>query len=578
MLIRTIFSISFISGYLLAGNNKTCEIIGQQLSQPVTDYTGKTVYTKRTTTWKCNEVLDKIIGYRSYNEKKESGNYALNMDVGYETKDFSGNFAQALGMAQSLEQMQHIWSGWNGECEYGTFTDFSWASDPFFWAGVAGSMYTSAAQGWFGDGAANLVNNATRNIGELAGGTAYYGNGDMGGGIDLGGATSEGFWPGSKLIDTANQNAGIAAGTTSWSDSAIQNLMSPGTLVSSAFNLASFAAPPTQQEQQSAWDYSQSWTGQSSSDVASNAFNSCMASIGLSFSNTVSWSAGADESVTGSAIQRPWDNPLRISWEDWNGLQSNTGGASGNTTFTVNNYKVVSQDSIGVTLIAKTVDAYLQLGQTLCAGYRVSKSMNGLNSYAASQSSSTSSKGSVGQAVAVQLAIQGIGAACPPCGLAANIAYKFMNSFSKGDACSDPDFALTRGKIQYKTHRFLRHEQCHYVSEDCSKKLNLGFIKKCMVHKKKYCCYDQVTTRIFVEGIKEQLGRDWSNCNDLTINDLKGISFRECLTGENPIQNHCMSPAKMRELKQAIFRAAPGHGITTENITQQVQNSMAIPR
>ena len=571
-----LFLITITAPCVWAANNKTCEIIGQQLTQPVTDYTGKTVYTKRTTTWRCNEIVDKIVGYRSYTEKKEKGSYPLNTEVGYETKDFSGNFAQALGMAQSLEQMQHIWSGWNGECEYGTFTDFSWASDPFFWAGVMASTYTSAAQGWFGGGAADFVNGATSKIGEMAGGVGYYGNGDMGGGIDLGGASYEGI--GSKLVEVANNNADIASGATSWTDATIQNLTSPLSLLGDAASLATLAAPPTQQEQQSAWDYSQAWTGQSNNDIASNSYNSCMASIGLSFSNTISWSAGADSSITGSSIQRPWENPLRISWEDWNGLQANTGGVSGNSSFTVNNYKVVTQDSIGVTLIAKTVDAYLQLGQTLCAGYRVSRSMNGLNSYAASQSADKSSSGSVGQAVAVQLAIKAIGAGCPPCGLAANIAYKFMNSFSKGDACSDTDFALTRGKIQYKTHMFLRHEQCHYVDEECSKKLNLGFIKKCMVHKKKYCCYDQVTTRIFAEGIKEQLGRGWSSCNDLTINDLKGISFRECLTGESPQANHCMASSKMRELKQAIFRSAPGHGITTDNLVQQVQNSMAIPR
>ena len=195
-----LFLITITAPCVWAANNKTCEIIGQQLTQPVTDYTGKTVYTKRTTTWRCNEIVDKIVGYRSYTKKKEKGSYPLNTEVGYETKDFSGNFAQALGMAQSLEQMQHIWSGWNGECEYGTFTDFSWASDPFFWAGVAGSMYTSAAQGWFGDGAANLVNDATRNIGEFAGGTATMAMVTWEGGLILEELQAKGFGRGVSLL------------------------------------------------------------------------------------------------------------------------------------------------------------------------------------------------------------------------------------------------------------------------------------------------------------------------------------------------------------------------------------------
>ena len=86
-----------------------------------------------------------------------------------------------------------------------------------------------------------------------------------------------------------------------------------------------------------------------------------------------------------------------------------------------------------------------------------------------------------------------------------------------------------------------------------------------------------LTTRIFVEGLKEQLGKGWDSCNDLTINDLKNISFRPCRAGEDPMNDKCFSAAKHAELRASLLRAANKGGIDADKLKQQAINSMAIP-
>jgi hypothetical protein len=97
-----------------------------------------------------------------------------------------------------------------------------------------------------------------------------------------------------------------------------------------------------------------------------------------------------------------------------------------------------------------------------------------------------------------------------------------------------------------------------------------------MRHKEEYCCYDQITTRIFAEGIKEQLGKNWDSCNDITIKDIKNISFRKCKVGEDPYADHCFPAAKYDEFVESI-KAQGFKNIDVESVASQAMNSLAIP-
>lgn len=82
-----------------------------------------------------------------------------------------------------------------------------------------------------------------------------------------------------------------------------------------------------------------------------------------------------------------------------------------------------------------------------------------------------------------------------------------------------------------------------------------------------------------MEGLKAQLGRDWSNCSDVSINDFKNISFTPCKEGQDPFQDGCFPRSKYDEFIETMKRQA-SKGLDTmgmEDIVRQGINSMAIP-
>lgn len=534
-----------------------CTKVSESFGDGKSDYTNKTVWTKRTSTFQCDTVKTKTTCL-AWQDQIVDGNLSFQIKDYYETKDFTNNFMQAISTAHALEQMQHIFSGWHGECEYGTFTDFSFLSDPMFWVSTVGSLYTAGSQGFFGASAQTYINDSIRNFGTSLNNTM--------GGLD-GTIANYGEKLGSNLVSAAATNDYIS--TLSTADRLIQNLQGSAGFLAVASTLSPLLASPSKQEQDQAWSYQMAYTGQDNTNPQANAYASCMASIGLSFANLVSYSMGGDQNQTGSEIQKPWENPLRISWGDWQGLQANTGGAAGSTAFT-DQYVVKSQDSIGITLVAKNQSAYTQLGQTLCGGYKMSQIMNAQQS---ATNTAKASGGNVGQAVAVNSAISAIGMVNPLLGLAANVAYKLMGSFKDQDACQNEEDAMAVGKLQFKTYKFKKTEQCHYVKNECSAKYFWG---DCMRHRNNYCCFDQISTRIFAEGIKEQLGKTWDSCSDIALSDLKNISFKECAVGQDPKTDHCFAKAKYVEMQKAMT-AQISKGVPIDNLQDQIKNSMALP-
>jgi len=153
-----------------------------------------------------------------------------------------------------------------------------------------------------------------------------------------------------------------------------------------------------------------------------------------------------------------------------------------------------------------------------------------------------------------------------------------ITSLESGDACHDTDIASQWGLIQLKTNRFLNFDQCHYIKSSCAAKWFWG---SCMRDKHEYCCYDQISTRIFAEGLKEQMYPPndpamWDSCNDITINDLKNISFRKCLEGEQAYRDHCFPASKYNEFEAAIRN----NGVVDfdfQGAANQAINSLAIP-
>lgn len=90
------------------------------------------------------------------------------------------------------------------------------------------------------------------------------------------------------------------------------------------------------------------------------------------------------------------------------------------------------------------------------------------------------------------------------------------------------------------------------------------------------CCYDQEVTKIFVEGAKVQLGKGWAvgSCDDITIDDLKNISFRACLAGEDPVADTCFPRDSYNQLNEALRRSSSVE-LGADTLVNQAINSIA---
>ncbi|MDD3465644.1 MAG: hypothetical protein PHE67_00725 [Campylobacterales bacterium] len=312
-------------------------------------------------------------------------------------------------------------------------------------------------------------------------------------------------------------------------------------------------------------------------DVNANAYATCMASLGATFVNTISRSIGAnDENTTSAELLTPWKNPLRISFLSLIDLRSAVG-----QTFVDSNYLVkdVDYNIQMLTIVALNSQAYTQLTQIVCGGYITSVTANTMNAAAASSSGGgdTSLLGALGAMDTAQKVKMAASIACSfagPYAFVCSLAMKFISSFSSGDACNDEKKAMSQKPIMLKTNKFQKFSQCHHTGSECAEK---WFLVGCIRQREKYCCYDQITTRIYAEGVKEERAMGWDSCNDITINDLQYISFVPCKPGQDPHNDRCFPLAKYQELgvelKKQISKGVAGD---SDSLMKQVQNAMEL--
>ena len=221
-----------------------------------------------------------------------------------------------------------------------------------------------------------------------------------------------------------------------------------------------------------------------------------------------------------------------------------------------------------VTVIAKNGQAYYQAGQVICGG-KLAVAANANNVSTPTNDSSSSSN--IGEAVAMMAVKKLIGAMPPPYNIMATILVDLVMAFDSVNACSNLDDATKLGVLQMKTNRFINYDQCYSAGSKCQKK----FLGSCILRRNYHCCYDQISTRIFAEGVKEQLGLDRNVCDNINIEYLKQISFRKCNDGENPVVNKCFPANKWEEYQTAIT-AKGVTGFNADAIIKTGINSLGV--
>ena len=342
-----------------------------------------------------------------------------------------------------------------------------------------------------------------------------------------------------------------------------------GDLIVFGVKSALIVAAPTEEDYITADKLLNGYAGIGTNDYEVSSYNQCMASLGASLPNLIAWSSDSAKDSSTQLIA-PWQFPLRMTPEQLASIATVT-----SENFVKTNYVIGSNrtDDILIDVLAITQPAYLKATQTICMGAKVAQA----SAHIQHENNSNSSGGGSGMALGIAKAA--LSMACPPCGFAATIVMDLAtNVFTKIDTCTDEEDAIQWSMKDFKTNKFLNKEMCTYTGSECDKKVSFGFGKKCVRTRKEYCCYDQITTRVFAEGIKEQLNIPLKECNSINIDDLKDISYRECRPGEIASINKCIPTSKYTEFQKVLFRQA-SKNITTDvgvGLVDQAIKSMAI--
>lgn len=587
-------------------DSPNCTPASFEKSNPVSDWTGKTVFTKYNISWDCKneEVLHG--GCLKYETQIIDDNTTFDLSrVGWESKEFKGQ-EEAMTAVAEMEQFQHIWSGWNGMCEDGMKFDSSFLSDPMTLLSFATMAYTGALQNGYGQAVTDMTANATNTVqasfdaaatsisnaattASNAVSNAASGVGDaISNAADAVGFSSQaGGQVVSNAAETSGSVANIGTGVTETA-SATQTALSSNwaqvqsflntelvgatsyttavTYGSAAMDLATIAmaafSEPTEDDLKIADDYMKAQLGATDASVAAVNYTQCMAAIGLSFPNLMGHAVDSEEAMS-IELREPWKNIITLSDNQLAYLMHAT-----SESFVRASYLQMSRSGDRGNYIAITSLAYQQAGQVICGNGRIALAMN-VNAQIANDSSGLNT-----QAMATAAIGSALSYLPPPYNLMANIALKMLTAISSGDACHNEDIAMKWGIQQYKTNKAFAFGQCHYIDSECAAKWFWG---SCMRDRHFYCCYDQEMTRIFVEGAKAQLPKNWqrNQCSDLELSDLKNISFRKCLESENPTTDKCFPIDKWNELNSAITKQTV-KGFDASSLTDMAMDSMPV--
>lgn len=562
-------------------SESNCETVEESFDTQAQDFTGKALYTKKQVTYRCSENRTKQVGCGKFNYTVTEGEVNLSTAViGYETKDYSNLFENAITKADMLDVgSQHIWSGWQGKCVIGMKMDASYLSDPMTIASYAMSAYQSYTQlngqslfsemkaGDFGDtikgGAQSIQDGMDTAYDNTFGAAGKFFTPDAGGGT--------------TTTPDANTGGGSGGGTTTtpkptttwWNDVQIhENGMlwknvTNGDFVMFGVSSAMEILAPSEQEFELAQKLLDPFSNEA--DVSVQAYNSCLSSIGLSYPAVVGYSFDESDAMSNELIA-PWEHPLRVTTEELQSLVSSMGESYVKKAYLYNS------DNININLLASNAEAYLKVGQIICAGHKVSQTMDYISVKREQVFPEMGGGSNAGMATSV--AISAIGMMNPVLGFAMKVAVDlYSNMLVKINTCENEAEAIARDLLEYKTNKFNKNGLCKQTRTYCDKYMNFGFVKKCVRDGYDFCCYDKATTRIFAESLKEQLDQNWDNCQGITINDLKDISFRECRAGEVPSINKCIATDKFDEYKKTLFQQAT-RGVSVEGLAEQVINAI----
>lgn len=584
-----------------------CKKTRENVSHPISDFTGKTLFTQADITFACEDVEKQMIGCAKYERKTVAG--ALDFQLGNVGVEKLNPISteDAITKANMLDMPTHIWSGWNGQCMDGMKLDTSYLSDPMTIVSYAMSAYsaydymgTASKATKAADGASKSTTAAkesskfaeySKTVSETSDKVVDSVTSVTDGIKDSVTSVTDGIMESTPVttvtdaydsvdgfIDTqikSLQSTTLVKDATAYYDKAAEFVgkynnsfihITPASIAGFGFKTATILAAPDESNYMEAQELLDGMAGVSTSSSIVE-YNSCMASIGLSMPNLVSWSFQDTENMSKELLE-PYKNPLRMTTDQLVKMAELHG-----EKWVELNYMVDTASGEQINVIAITPNAYMEAGKIVCAGFNTAVAMDQLLSENQPKDPPSLSSGG---SQALSIGIAAIGMINPVAGFVLTIAVDlYTNVLATIDTCNNEDDAMAHDVLDYKTNLFYNNEQCHDVMTVCSGE---AFWGDCVQWTHYKCCYDSILTKVFAEGLKEQTGGSWMNCKGIGLNELKEVSFRPCEENEDPQKDTCFPLNKYSEFKQTLFRqASKNMQNDIEGLTNQVINSMPLP-
>jgi len=510
-----------------SGDSITCVERTSTDFMPVGDTRGNSVLTKREVIRDC-EIHKTIQGECiRWEENNETTYLSPSQYETYDSKNFSDSLGSLLGALGTYDQFEHLWSGWKGYCEIGTKSDFSWAEDPMFWGSLTVSTVMAGSQsGKFLDGTAvgTGVQSVTQSTGEalgsLWGQTATNVGADSVSGAAVNIASQAGDAAVNSLPTDIGWEAAYDAAYNAAVDTFYQNL--GGCFINSGFNIAF-----------SLYEFSQDTdSGLSCDPVDEVCSEDAMESEQSDIQTT-------DEDDFNTLVEGFENQEPPQDIYDYIEVVNEENGIISYRMKQLNQMDGVAEmDSSQMDELTDKMKE-IQLTISLAsaginlAGCLTGFSDSGVSEVGGNQDDRASLRS--GLSAAIGVAANFMGPYGPLIAAALKICMYIATSYQSIDTCFDEDDAKQAGSRQEQTQKSLKFNLCHHVSTKCAETSMLAgsFLQNdCVLDGYYYCCYDQLMTKILVEQLKAELGRDWAHCSGISIRDLNYVSFRQCRSSE----------------------------------------------
>lgn len=459
---------------------------------PIGDERGNLVLTKKEFDRECT-LTKKVQGACiKWEIKKED--FVLEADDydSYRSQNHEGAMGSMLAMIGAYDQIEHLWSGWRGYCEIGTKTNFDWASDPMFWAGLLMSAVMDgsavaepgAADSVLGPGSNGFLSDTA------------LGNAVQGAQQSIGAGTQSvlGTWGGAVSKITA-QNLGKC-------------------LMAGGFDMSR--------------DLYSALTSSESDDMCDNVDEFC---------------GNKDEQTEESEIMtldRQQYNDIIIQNPEYEKYIVILEEKDGIMTVRYKHVNEMDQNNIQKQeeledMKKKMKQMQIAIGIAMTTAKMATCVATGGAVGTTASGSDTADEGPLlsvqnGVSMAVDMIpAQYLGPYGALIKAALQILVNFLYSFKDVDTCNNQDDADEAGARHSKTCQVKKHNLCHFVYDECKDNCGDAFLGMAdELRAYNYCCYDQLLTKVLVVQLKAQLGRDWLHCTGITLRDLNFVSFKQC--------------------------------------------------